>query len=95
MSGGSYNYLYAQDAEMLVHNRMDIEDMLKRLQGLGWTKEITKTEKVLEALDKLKEVLHETENIISECTEVWHAVEWHDSCDGSALFDKLEKEYKA
>lgn len=73
MSGGSYNYLcYQMDAQGHL-DLGDLEAMCNRLRefapGSAATKE---TEKLYDTLNAL---------VSPALAEVWHAIEWLDSCD--------------
>lgn len=85
MSGGSYNYLgSAYDLEDLLAKRSDLEAMADRLEGLseiefpgaGAAGRMTR-----DLLVKMK--LWESHAIVNATLlrEVWHDVEWWDSCD--------------
>ncbi|WP_405536894.1 hypothetical protein [Streptomyces antimycoticus] len=79
MSGGSYNYLYCH-VNGLETQRGDIEAMRDRLEELaregapGAHKAARLTRYVLIHLDL-------AEARAQELADVWHAVEWRDSCD--------------
>lgn len=79
MSGGSYNYLYLHTGG-LEAQRGDIEDMRDRLQGLaeegvaGAALAAEQTRAILAHFDLAEEKAQ-------TLSDVWHAVEWRDSCD--------------
>ena len=79
MSGGSYNYLYCH-VNGLEAQRGDIEAMRDRLNELeregvpGAARAARLTRYVLIHLDL-------AEQRAQELADVWHAVEWRDSCD--------------
>ena len=80
MSGGSYNYLYAHPQGDLEARRGSIEAMRDRLAGLetegipGAARAARLTRYVLIHLDL-------AEAKAQELADVWHAIEWRDSCD--------------
>lgn len=80
MSGGSYNYLAEHQPGELEARRGDIEAMRGRLAELaeqrvpGAARAARLTRYVLIHLDL-------AEQRAQELTDVWHAVEWRDSCD--------------
>lgn len=96
MSGGSYNYLYAHPQGDLEARRGSIEAMRNRLAGLeadrvpGAARAARLTRYVLIHLDL-------AEQKAQELADVWHAIEWWDSCDygeedvRKALTDWLDK----
>lgn len=80
MSGGSFNYLcYAADTGMLGESRGAIEEMAEALDAYDQpaaAKAAERTRAVLLALSAADELAR-------QLTDVWHAVEWHHSCDWS------------
>lgn len=72
MSGGSHNYLFC--ADITSERRDDIARMAVRLRELGHHDAALRTSEVLAALDVIDELQR-------ELSDVWHAVEWVDSCD--------------
>lgn len=78
MSGGSFNYLcYAVDMGMLGERRGSIEEMAEALDAYDQpaaAKAAERTRAVLLALSAADELAR-------QLTDVWHAVEWHHSCD--------------
>ena len=65
MSGGSYNYLCYQDAP----EPCELRRMAERLRELGYEEWAAQTEAMI-APEPSKQL-----------RDVWHAVEWLDSCD--------------
>ncbi|MEU8829347.1 hypothetical protein [Streptomyces sp900116325] len=80
MSGGSYNYLAEHEPGDLEARRGSIEAMRDRLAGLevdgipGAARAARLTRYVLIHLDL-------AEARAQELADVWHAIEWWDSCD--------------
>lgn len=79
MSGGSYDYLcYDDDLATLAENRTRLEEMAERLEGLPWARvPAEQTRRLVYALDILDSRIRNA----TELRDVWHAVEWWDSCD--------------
>lgn len=71
MNGGSYDYLYGAE---LTQREGDIERMGRRLRELGHHDAALRTEEV-------GFHLRAAANIQAELRDIWHAVEWIDSCD--------------
>lgn len=80
MSGGSYDYLCYRDSLRDLAGEVDqLERMRDRLIGLGYAEDAAaETEDVLA-------ILRQTEVRVAvrakRLHDVWHAVEWWDSCD--------------
>ena len=82
MSGGSYNYLCtAMDLEDLHSRRHDLDDMAKRLAGLGYAQDAARETEELLLLLRQWETRAEVR--LRRLTDVWKAVEWWDSNDSS------------
>lgn len=82
MSGGSYNYLFTvQDLEDLQAKRGSLEDMAERLAELGYAQDAARETEELLLLFRQWETRAQVR--IRRLTDVWHAVEWWDSNDGS------------
>ncbi|MER7623936.1 hypothetical protein [Streptomyces sp. NPDC126503] len=82
MSGGSYNYLCAAlDLEDLLSKRHDLDEMAKRLAGLGYAQDAARETEELLLLLRLWETRAEAR--LRRLTDVWRAVEWSDSNDSS------------
>lgn len=83
MSGGSYNYLYsANTVAGLSYKLSELMEMISRLKELGYNDAAEESEKLYKLLSaELPEGLR----------DLWHAVEWRDSCDWSE--DRVEAEY--
>ncbi|MDH6610315.1 hypothetical protein M2164_005950 [Streptomyces sp. SAI-208] len=80
MSGGSYNYLYgAVDLEDLQAQRHNLEDMAQRLAGLGYAQDAARETEELIVLLRQWEIRAAVR--LKRLADVWHAVEWWDSCD--------------
>lgn len=97
MSGGSYNYLcYAQSEELLTDESKqgNLQDMWERLQNLQWEEHAADTENVMRQLQIVKDQLSKLDTMMDKVREIWRAVEWKDSMDGSELFDKIKKEHE-
>jgi hypothetical protein len=67
MSGGSFNYLYTQDP----YSVEDLEQMADELRSRG----------MYEAAKETRALIPHRAS--QELEELWHAVEWHRSCDWS------------
>jgi hypothetical protein len=84
MSGGSYNYLGSicyDDLAELLSKESDLRDMADRLAGLGYAQDAAaETEELLVMLRQWKT---RAEVRVRRLIDVWHAVEWWDSCDWS------------
>ena len=80
MSGGSYNYLCdAQDLGDLNAHRYYLEEMATRLTGLGYAQDAAAETEELLALLRQWEVRATVR--MRRLSDLWHAVEWWDSCD--------------
>lgn len=75
MSGGSYNYLCFNTYE-LEHRSTELQDMERRLTASGYYAAARATRNVILFL----ECAHRAAQALED---VWHAVEWADSCDYS------------
>jgi len=88
MSGGSYNYLCHADASDIGNNVADLELMAAaRLDGINPDGHAAAdTREVLTILAAL-------EFAVRRLSDVWHAVEWRDSCDWSEdrMLEELSK----
>lgn len=82
MSGGSYDYLcHATDLADMIHKLGPLEEMSRRLAGLGYAHDAAlETERLL--LD-LRAAEVRVQATASRLSGVWRAVEWWDSCDSS------------
>lgn len=79
MSGGSYNYLFAKEAEDLFADDTELERMADRLAGLGWADDAAK-----DAYDLLAVLRTQTVRVDAardRLRDVFMAVEWWDSGD--------------
>lgn len=94
MSGGSYNYLgsyQVQDLRDVLDKESDLQAMAARLAGLGYAEDAAReTEELLVMLRQWKV---RAEVRLDRLRDVWHAVEWWDSCDWSEeqVLHALEK----
>ncbi|MEA5366074.1 hypothetical protein VA596_41560 [Amycolatopsis sp., V23-08] len=87
MSGGSYNYLHCKDPSEIRGALDDLQRMAERLTGLGYAP------RAAAATERLLAVLRDDDPVsdaIADLADVWHAVEWTDSCDWSE--DQLRAE---
>ena len=76
MSGGSYNYLYMQDAVEIGYEHLHrLRDMADRLEGLGAVMAAADTRRLVNHIEETSRLLPD------ELRAVWKAVEWVDSCD--------------
>lgn len=78
MSGGSYNYLCHRDATGLLESLGQIEAMADRLSELGFADAARETHEVRLTVLQSRARL---DAMIDRLRDVWHAVEWLDSCD--------------
>lgn len=91
MSGGSYNYLcYVHEARDLVDRDGDLDDMSKRLAGLGYAPDAARETEDLLLL--MRQWRNRVEARMDRLREVWKAVEWWDSADWSE--DQLREALK-
>lgn len=85
MSGGSYNYLYsANDLQDLITKFRELEDMANRLNGLDETEFPGSTAAAKATRDLIQKVniwYSHAEASVNALSDVWHSVEWWDSCD--------------
>lgn len=79
MSGGSYNYLYLHTGG-LEAQRGDIEAMRDRLQGLA-EQGVPRADLAVEQTRAILAHFDLAEEKARALSDVWHAVEWRDSCD--------------
>jgi hypothetical protein len=78
VSGGSYNYLcYAEDISTLGDRVSDLQEMIARLA------EIPGAEAARAASAQVLATMEHALRQAQDLHDVWHAVEWHDSCDWS------------
>jgi len=94
MSGGSYDYLYSKDVEDLLHTQETIQNMADRLAGLGYASDAAK--ETQELLLTLRQFENRISAMKERLSDVWHSVEWWDSCDSGedSVKNALEK-YRA
>ena len=94
MSGGSYDYLYSKDVEDLLHTQETIQNMADRLAGLGYASDAAK--ETQELLLTLRQFENRISAMKERLSDVWHSVEWWDSCDSGedGVKNALEK-YRA
>jgi hypothetical protein len=80
VSGGSYSYLFAaSDLEELQAKKNALKDMAERLAGLGYAADAAG--ETLELLLMLRQFDVNLRVRMKHLADVWHAVEWWDSCD--------------
>jgi len=94
MSGGSYDYLYSKDVEDLLHSQETIQNMADRLAGLGYASDAAKETEII--LLTLRQFENRISAMKERLSDVWHSVEWWDSCDSGeeSVKNALEK-YRA
>lgn len=94
MSGSSYDYLYSKDVEDLLHMQETIQNMADRLAGLGYASDAAK--ETQELLLTLRQFENRISAMKERLSDVWHSVEWWDSCDSGedSVKNALEK-YRA
>jgi hypothetical protein len=93
MSGGSYNYLCnAWDLPDLIEHRTELKEMADRLTDLGHVDAAKETAALLLEINRAEVwALARAERL----SEVWRAVEWHDSSDwGADAIDKALDKYR-
>lgn len=80
MSGGSYNYLdgFARDG-LFTESQMfgELERMAERLTGLDWAKPAARDTRAV--IDRARAL----DADLTALADVFHAIEWWDSCDWS------------
>ncbi len=81
MSGGSYDYLYSKEADDLFSSPYRLEEMAERLAGLGWAADAAADAHDLVAIIRTQKV--RIDAAMARLRDVFHAVEWWDSCDWS------------
>ena len=79
MSGGGYGYLYDSRATLIESSRSTgqmgyLDEMLQRLDELGWADAAAATRSVLDSLAVV-------DWLVRSIAPVWHAVEWWDDMD--------------
>lgn len=79
MSGGSFNYLYACDSEELAERLADLERMADALGEYpdGHAASVD----THELIAIMRTAFRRVEARRRRLAEIWHAVEWHHSCD--------------
>ena len=92
MSGGSYNYLCYEDGFEIHNKRQELNEMRDRLTELGYLDAAKETESILLMLDSFEVRIQAR---IDRLKDVWHAVEWYDSCDyGKDSVDESIEKYR-
>lgn len=81
MSGGSYGYLYAKEAEALFADTSELESMATRLAGLGWAADAATDALDLVAIIRTQKV--RVDAAMRRLSDLFQAVEWWDSNDWS------------
>lgn len=80
MSGGSYDYLcWARDLDQLLDRGRQLEEMADRLAGLGYAEDAAR--ETQELLVQIRQWEVRAQVRVNRLSDVWHAVEWWDSCD--------------
>lgn len=82
MSGGSFNYLYAVDTEDLFGRLDDLDRMADAIGAYPDGEHASAATRSLAA--DLRATLARIDAAAADLERVWHAVEWHHSCDYSA-----------
>lgn len=77
MSGGSYNYLCHAEADNVLSRTGDLQSMADRLDGVC-PEAAAETRALFDGPWSLKA---ELEKRLARLTDLWHDVEWRDSCD--------------
>jgi hypothetical protein len=80
MSGGSYNYLCFKEVDQLRYQDVDIENMARRLDALGFSDLAQATRQLFQDITKAFE---ELEKKVEPYRDIWRVVEWADSGDTS------------
>jgi len=93
MSGGSYNYLCFKEFDGLVENQTDLQNMLDRLDGLGYAEDAAaETEEVIQIIKNAEVRINRR---LGRLKELWRAMEWWDSCDtNEESFKKALDKYR-
>lgn len=79
MSGGSYGYLYAKDADALFADPSELQEMTDRLAGLDWAADAAADAADLVAIIRTQKA--RVDAAMRRLADVFHAVEWWDSND--------------
>jgi hypothetical protein len=80
VSGGSYDYLcWARDLDQLLDRGRQLEEMADRLAGLGYAEDAAR--ETQELLVQIRQWEVRAQVRVNRLSDVWHAVEWWDSCD--------------
>jgi hypothetical protein len=91
MSGGSYDYLFAQESSDLLAHEGNLEAMSARLAGLGYAQDAAReTEELLVIIRQVRVRLQVR---MDRVKGVWRAIEWWDSADSGedAVRDALAR----
>jgi len=82
VSGGSYDYLcWTDQLNELLAKEHQLEAMADRLAGLGYAEDAAR--ETQELLLQLRQWKIRAQTKVKHLEQVWQAVEWHDSGDGS------------
>jgi hypothetical protein len=94
MSGGSYNYLCYKQADDILENLGNLQDMADRLAGLGYAEDAaTETQELLLIIRQYQNRINAS---LKRLTDVWRAVEWWDSSDsGEESVKKALENYRS
>lgn len=89
MRGGSFCYLYTKAAwELFDEYRDEVRNMATQLQKYGrGARASQETQEIADVIDSAR---HQIETLQGRLKDVWHAVEWHVSCDYSE--DQVDEE---
>lgn len=89
MSGGSYNYLCDADSGDIGNKLDNLREMAERLEGINPDGHAAADTREVFA------IVAALEFAIRRLSDVWHAVEWRDSCDwGDAQMAEVLDEYE-
>jgi hypothetical protein len=93
MSGGSYEYLCFKDASDLANYEHQLQSMADRLAGLGYAEDAAR--ETTEVLLMHRQAMVRIDTRLKRLSDIWHAVEWWDSCDsGEDGVKKALAEYR-
>lgn len=90
MSGGSYDYLYCKDTEVLFSAALDIDDMAETLEKLNFLDVARDMRRLSEYI---KSAYNRVDVLATQLRPIMRAVEWYESCDidAESLGKKVEE----
>lgn len=78
MSGGAFNYLCFVEPGDLIGHREELQDMAESLDKYGYPDIAQDTTKLIQKLDEINDLIEQEKEALED---VFHAVEWYESCD--------------